>query len=655
MPSALAIRADDVPLFGGVVLSLLIFTVLGALFRRLFYPETPGRGLSGALRGRLRVGAALLLILLPLLNSCFWVPALQPYGPELLWALGLVLGVLAVEALLLLLFEGFLPHRGVRVGDSVVLASRWLIYPVLVVLAAGHWLAGEPRESRFLYAGLWVALVLAMLHTLYGYLFKSANWQHPLAQTLCRRLRPWAWFSVLLLTFAYATTWFPGFAYEGRLNQLLAGLGLVLLLETLLAVVFEFYFPILRRTTVPNLFQDLTRGLMYLGLVLLALGVVFKQNLSSLVLGSTVVSVILGFALQETLGNFFAGLALGVSKPYSLGDHIQVGELSGRVEKIDWRSTALWTSTGDYTVLPNSVLAKENILNYSAPSILHARLIDVGVHYRHPPHEVRRVMLQAASSVPGVLSDPPIEVWLMEFADSSVNYRMRYWMQEYGRRFELDSRVREAIWYHFSRTGLEIPFPIRTLLQPPPARDEHVESGIRALLEGVDFLRTLTPAEQQILVQHTRLLLYAPGEKVFCQGQAGESFYLIKSGRLKVTVCNSRNECYLTREMGPGEFFGEMALLTGEPRSATVEASTDVELLTLDKQALRELLQANPAVDREISEVLALRQLTTIQARETSESIQARLSAEKQVHSRTGLFEQLSEQFLTRIREFFSY
>lgn len=655
MPSPLAIRADDVPLFGGVVLSLLLFTVLGALFRRLFYPETPRQGLAGALRGRLRVGAALLLILLPLLNSCFWVPALQPYGPELLWALGLVLGVLAVEALLVALFEGLFPRRGLRVADSVVLACRWLVYPALAVLGASHWLAVSPRESRFLYAGLWVALVLAMLHTLYGFLFKSANWQHPLARTLCQRLRPWAWFSVLLLTFAYATTWFPEFAYESRLNQLLAGLGLVLLLEALLAIVFEFYFPVLRRTTVPNLFQDLTRGLMYLGLVLLALGVVFKQNLSSLVLGSTVLSVILGFALQETLGNFFAGLALGVSKPYSLGDHIQVGELSGRVEKIDWRSTALWTSTGDYTVLPNSVMAKENILNYSAPSILHARLIDVGVHYRHPPHEVRRFMLQAAASVPGVLSEPPVEVWLMEFADSAMQYRLRYWMQEYGRRFELDSRVREAIWYHFSRAGLEIPFPIRTVLQPPPLLEDHGESRIRALLEGVDFLRSLTPAEHQILVAHTRLLMYAPGEKVFSQGDPGETFYLIKSGRLKVQVCDSQNECYLTREMGPGEFFGEMALLTGEPRSATVEALSDVELLTLDKQALRELLQANPAVDREISEVLARRQLTTAQAREFSESEKARSSGENLVSPRGHLFEQLSEQFLARIREFFSY
>ncbi len=655
MQTALAIRPEDLPLFGGVVLSLVLFAALASLYRRIFHSDDQGSDLPKALREHLRGVALAVVILLPALNSCLWVPALQPHVGDMLYLLGVALGVLGVEALLVYLFEGLLPARGVRAGDSVALACRWVVYPVLGLVVLGQVLAAAHVESRFLTAGVWVLLVLGMLHTVYQYFFKTAQLRHPLALALRRRLRLWAYLLVLLLAFTYATTYIPSFPYEDQLVLAAAALGVVLLMETLLALVFEFYFPLIRRVTVPNLFQDLTRALVYAGLVLLALGVVFKQNLSSLVVGSTVVSVILGFALQETLGNFFAGLALGISKPYSLGDHIQVGTLSGRVEKIDWRSTALWTSTGDYTVLPNSVLAKENILNYSAPSKLHARLIDIGAHYRHPPHEVRRITLEAALSVPDVLRDPAPEVWLMEFAESSMVYRLRYWMQEYGRRFEIDSSVREALWYHFARGAIEIPFPIRTVVQPPVSQSVDREKSVRLLLERVDFLRALTPSEQQILVERTRLLLYAPGEKVFSQGDPGESFYLIKSGRLRVTVCSQEGECFLTKDMAPGEFFGEMALLTGEPRSATVEALTDAELLILDKSALRELLVANPNVDRLISEVLARRQLRTEQAREELETEKARTAAERRAGSPGQVFELLSEQFLKKIRDFFSY
>lgn len=653
--TALALRPEDLPVFGGGVLSLVLLAALAGLYRIILHPDDPGSGLARALREHLRAPALAVVFLVPALNACLWVPALDSHVGDALHLLGATVAVLLVEALLVYLFAGLLPARGVQVGESVALACRWVVYPVLGLVVLGQILAAAEVQSHLLSAGVWVLLVLAMLHTLYRYFFKTAPLRHPLAVALRRRLRLWAYLLVLLLTFTYATTYFPSFPFEDQMMLAGLALGLVLLMETLLVLVFEFYFPVLKQATVPNLFQDLTRALAYAGLVLLALGVVFKQNLGSLLVGSTVLSVILGLALQETLGNFFAGLALGISKPYSLGDHIQIGGLSGKVEKIDWRSTALWTSTGDYTVLPNSVLAKENILNYSAPSKLHARLVDVGAHYRHPPHEVRRVMLEAARSVPDVLSDPAPEVWLMEFADSSMNFRLRYWMQDYGHRFQIDSNVREAIWYHFARASIEIPFPIRTMVSAPDGPPADQAKSVHLLLEKVDFLRALSPTEQQMLVDRTRLLVYAPGEKVFAQGDPGESFYLIKTGRLRVTVCNQEGECFLAKEMLPGEFFGEMALLTGEPRSATVETLTDVELLSLDKSALRELLRANPDADRLISEVLARRQLRTDQARQEQASEKARKAAERRGGPTGQVFEQLSEQFLKKIREFFSY
>lgn len=652
MDQTLAVRALDLPLFGGIVLSLGLLAVLGSLYHFLFYKARPGSPLLTALQDRLRYVALPPVVLGPALSFVYWVPNLAGLYEELQAVVWISLLVVGLEALLALLVGAL-----VRLSESAVVLVRFLLYAVAGVAFAKLVLGVHLYESQFVYAGLWVLLVYSILHLTYSFLFKRVPWTHPLALAIRDRLRLWAYLLVLMLTVAYATTWIRGFprSYEVMEQQALLAVAVVMGLECILAAVFDYYFPQVRQVEVPSLFRVLTRAILYSGLILFVLGYVFHQDLSTLLVGSTAVSVILGFALQETLGNFFAGLALGVSKPYNLGDFVQVTNLSGRVEKIDWRSTALRTMTGDYTVLPNSVLAKETIINFSAPTTLHARLIDVGAHYQHPPNEVRRVLLEAAYSVEDVLEDPRPDVWLMHFDNSAVNYRLRYWLQDYGRRWEIDSRVREAIWYHFHRAGIEIPFPIQNVIHHRPARPRDTEAEVRALLDRVDFLRALGPAELQVLVDRTRFQLYAQGERIFSQGEAGESFYILQSGRLRVTARNPQGEVFLSKEMHVGDFFGEMALLTGEPRSATVEALSDAEVLSVDKGALRELLRANPDVDRMISEALARRQLTTIRAREELESEKARNSSEQQAAGGALLLEQLSEQFLRRIRDFFSY
>lgn len=657
MDPSLAGRALDLPLFAGIVTALALLGLLvsahGFVFRRL----SPPGGLLALLQERLRYLALAPVILLPLLTFVSWVSALAWLHDDAYNAVWLALLVLGVEAVLIAVLE-FLPVRlGGRLPDVAGVLLRSVIYVGIALYFLTAVLDVHLLESQLLYASLWVLLVFWILHVLHGVLFKRLAWTHPVASTLREPLRFWGYVLVLFLTAAYATTWIEDFPvrYEIVEKQLLLAITTVLVLETLLAVVFEYYFPRVRQVSVPSLFRVLTRAVVYTALALFVLGYVFHQDLSTLLVGSTAVSVILGFALQETLGNFFAGLALGVSKPYNLGDFVQVTNLTGQVEKIDWRSTALRTTTGDYTVLPNSVMAKEIIQNFSAPTRLHARLIDVGAHYRHPPNEVRRILLEAAYSVSDVLEDPIPDVWLMDFAASSVNYRLRFWMKEYGRRWEIDSRVREAIWYHFNRAGIEIPFPMQNVIHHRPARPTDTEAEVRTLLDRVDFLKTLQPSEIQILVDRARLLLYAQGECVCEQGEPGEQFYIIKSGRLRVSARNPQGEVFLSKEMLPGNFFGEMALLTGEPRSATVEAIVDSELLSVDKQALRELLRTNPDVDRLISEALARRQLTTIRAREELESEKARTSNEQSAAGGSQLFEQLSEQFLKRIRDFFSY
>ena len=182
------------------------------------------------------------------------------------------------------------------------------------------------------------------------------------------------------------------------------------------------------------------------------LGAVFREGLSSLLVSSTIFSVILGLALQETLGNFFAGLSLSVSKPYRTGDYIDISGQVGKVSKIDWRSTVLLTVFGESVIFPNSVLAKSTIKNYSQPADIEGRIVEVGVDYKHSPDLVRRVLLEAAAAAEGVEPRPAPRVFMMDFADSAIIYRLKYWIPDFASYLEIDSRVRESIWYHFSKT-----------------------------------------------------------------------------------------------------------------------------------------------------------------------------------------------------------
>ena len=379
---------------------------------------------------------------------------------------------------------------------------------------------------------------------------------------------------------------------------------------------------------------------------------VFKKDPGSLLLGSAVLSVGLGFALQETLGNFFAGLALRLARPYTLGDRLELMGVSGNVHKIDWRSTALINNQGDVLIIPNSKVAQEALTNHSAPTGVTGRFIEAGVHYRHPPNVTKKHILEACSAIPEVLRDPAPEVYLLSFAEYEIIYRLRYFIHDFSERYRIDSKVREAIWYRFKREEIEFPFPIRTVHHAAPETGVDVEREVRGLLDSVDFFKILNEEELASLRRRARYEIYAAGEKICVQGEPGDTFYIIRKGRLEVTAKDADGNVFLSAEMRSGQYFGEMALLTGEPRSATVTALSDAELLRLRKEDLRAIFKENPRVEETISEVLADRKLKTDQARQ--EAQEERSSRGPSAVNGEGLH-QLSKQILAKIRDFFSY
>jgi small-conductance mechanosensitive channel/CRP-like cAMP-binding protein len=637
---------------GGQALAILLIAM--GLFHLLFRNQNSAFSRANLIAQRIRYPTLLLVFTLPTYWLCLRVPNLLDWFYTARAALNCNLALISAEMALSLLLDG---PQGPRISYLLQRFIRLPLYVAALIVVVSTAIGLPLFELEFQIRVLAVVMLFAGMHFSHVFLFRFLTWHHSLLVALRDRLRLWA-YGLLVGTVVYFATihlkiWTTG-SYQ--IGYLKAALGFILgsaLSESMLVCLFDFYFPKIRQIEVPQLFRDLARGVAFLVVLAFTAVVFLHRDLGSLLVGSAVLSVAIGFALQETLGNFFAGLALRLAHPYSLGDRVEIMQYTGSVQKIDWRSTALINNQGDLIIIPNSKLAQEAMINHSSPSSATGRFIEIGLHYRHAPNQCIQVLLEAVNSVPEVLSAPTPEVYIMNFADSALNYRVRFFIDDFSERFRVDSKVREAIWYHTNRANIEIPFPIRNVYHLEPSHGPDLVREVKSLLDTVDFFSILGQEDLEQLAKRATLQMFAKGEMVCVQGQPGDCFYIIKSGLLTVKAVDAQGTLFLSVEMRPGQYFGEMALLTGEPRSASVEASSEAELLRLGKEDLRHLFRLNSQVETMISKRLAERQLSTTQA--MVEAQEERLAKSIQSNSGDERVEQLTQQFLRKIRDFFSY
>jgi small-conductance mechanosensitive channel/CRP-like cAMP-binding protein len=341
----------------------------------------------------------------------------------------------------------------------------------------------------------------------------------------------------------------------------------------------------------------------------------FGVDIAALVATSAALSIVIGLALQETLANLFAGLALMLERPFEPGDWIQMGDLIGQVQEVSWRAVRLkLIRQEDYLVVPNSVVAKSQIVNMSQPLPIHGHAIEISAPYAEAPGRVRQVLIEAALDVAGVLPQPPPRARIARFDTSAIVYQLVYYLDDYPRIHDLQGEVLSRCWYAFRQHGIEIPFAAadvfwRDAVQVTrDARAAEVRH-IAALLAGVDFLEALTSEQFDRLASESRIVPYPVGGAVVRQGDEGDSLFLVASGRVDVSIhAPGAGPEQRLATLGPGDYFGEMSLLTGAPRSATIRAVEETRLVVLRKEALRPLLVADPTVLERLSKTLARRQ-----------------------------------------------
>jgi small-conductance mechanosensitive channel len=373
----------------------------------------------------------------------------------------------------------------------------------------------------------------------------------------------------------------------------------------------------LRGASVPRILRSLVVWTLSAAIAAFVLRHEYRLNLSSLIATSALLSVVLGFALQETLGNLFSGLTLHAEQPFEQGEFVSFGTWSGKVMDVGWRTTRLLTGEDDELLVPNSLISREVVVNHSRPHLHDCIDIALTLEMNVPPARCKGVLLEAVESCTLALKDPAPRVLLGGFDANGAVYKVRFYAESYAKGSYARDQVYEAIWYALRRAGIDQPFPQQTVsfkeraseVEERRRRENFAEA--QDLLSRIDFIAALRAEDRKLLAQRARYLEYGPGQSVVRQGETGDTFYLVARGELSVRIDAEKEVARLTR----GAYFGEMSVLTGEPRSATVVAVSESGLLEVDRDAFSRIFEANPDVGKELAMVIARRRIGLAEVR----------------------------------------
>ena len=381
--------------------------------------------------------------------------------------------------------------------------------------------------------------------------------------------------------------------------------------------VVDFFLRQRKKLAIPTITRDFALAIMYVIVAMIVLKHKTNVNLGSLLTTSAILTAVIGFAMQDTLGNLFSGLALQLEHPYQIGDWIGFEGIVGKVEGITWKSTKILTGSEELIFVPNNTIAKSMLKNYSRPTIRHQAFIEVGASYEAPPHKVKEAILSIVKSHPKVLAEPKPEVRVIKYDNSSINYKAVFSTEDFAAEERTKSEILNGIWYKFGRENVKIPYPIQEQIELKPLdikeaeelQRKKIEIDTADLFSKVDIFKNLTEDNKNWLAKRVSLLQFAANEKIVEQGGASGPMYVIKEGKCSVLVSDVTNADHEVASLGPTQIFGEMSVLTGAPRTATVKAATDVVCYEIDKSDMKDLFVMNSDAFNKVSEILIERKM----------------------------------------------
>ncbi len=428
-------------------------------------------------------------------------------------------------------------------------------------------------------------------------------------------------------------------------------LGGVAIVGAVATVLFSVVLPRLR-LTIPRIVQDVVVAVASI-VACLTIASKANVNLSGIIATSAVLSAVLGFSLQDVIGNVAGGLALQLDSSVEEGDWVKVADVTGRVVQIRWRFTAIETRNWETVIIPNSVLMKSQVTllaRRGGKPPLARRWVTFNVDWRHQPSDVIDAVQTAVRGQEHALiaKDPAPTCVLMDLAESYGRYAVRYWLKDLAVDDPTDSDVRTCIFFALQRAGMSPAIPAHAVFVTEETSDRaQVKTSKqlerrKALVEKLELFSVLSPDERLAVAAQLKYSPFTAGEVMTRQSAAAHWLYLMEDGRAEVEVHVDGLERTIAGLSGPN-VFGEMSLLTGEPRSATVKAITDVECFRLDKGVVATLLERRPELAQQLAELLAKRRVALTAAKEglDAEALEVRKKSD-------------TKDLLSQIKRFFS-
>jgi len=405
--------------------------------------------------------------------------------------------------------------------------------------------------------------------------------------------------------------------YENTIAEVCAlAFGLLAFLTLGMTAIFRAGLPRFG-FTLPRILIDLLTAVLVV-VVFIIVGKRAGFSVAGIITTSAVLTAVIGFSLQDTLGNVMGGLSLQMDKSVRVGDWITLGQGApvGQVTEIRWRYTAIETRNWETVIIPNGTLVKSQVVilgrKMGAPE-LWRRHVDFFVDFRTPPTQVIDAVTAALQDpVDRMATQPAPHVLFFGVRDSFANYAVRYWLADLAADDGTDSAVRVRIWFALRRAGIPLSIPASAifLTHDTPEREERKQSreldARREALGSVDLFSTLTPELRDGLADNLEYTPFASGETITQEGDHDDGLYMIIRGEAVVRIARDNEQREVAR-LKAGQFFGEMSLMTGEARTASVVAGTDLEAYRVAKAAFQKILRDTPTIADQIAEVLVSR------------------------------------------------
>lgn len=340
---------------------------------------------------------------------------------------------------------------------------------------------------------------------------------------------------------------------------------------------------------------------------------VFGRGTGGLLATSGIATLIIGFAIREMIADFFSGMALSAEQPYRIGDWLEVESgLIGKVVELNWRATRLETQSKKIVVVANSDLASRQFVNLSAPSRAFRDEISITLNYTSDPNRIRNILQAAILSTKGLHPGAKHDVKITGFTERGVVYAVRYWISDFSDRARIRDAISSNVLSHLNQAGVSIPYTQADVLitkQRRPRKETRINA--RRLLSRIDWLRAMTEQELNALASVAIPRQFDANTEIVREGDEGGSLFVVVEGLLDAFRQENQTACAIGT-IEPGQAFGEMSLLTGSPRAATVVAKTQVFLLEITREDIEQILKARPEIASELGQVMAQRAVRAI-------------------------------------------